>query len=70
MFYARLERGDAVGIAGPSQCSRDGLEHADGELHEAVGVAPLAVVPGDDLDLGAVDDGWSSACRRSTSTGI
>ena len=30
-------------------------QHARGEVDEPVGVAPLVVVPGDDLDLGLVD---------------
>ena len=43
----------------PPPLSRRGAqpgEHALGEVHDAVGVAPLVVVPGQDLDHAALDD--------------
>jgi hypothetical protein len=39
-----------------------GLSHKVGELNESVGVAPLVVVPGDNLDEAGV--------KRDTSTGV
>ena len=44
-------------------------QHLLGEVHAAVGVAPLVVVPGDDLDQVALEHRRSAASRRSSCAG-
>ena len=53
---ARRRRPDDQRAAASGRWAGAPREHPLGELDEPARVAPLVVVPGDDLDLGAVDD--------------